>query len=690
VANFSIWPVLALVAFLCAGAAQAGESGPEVVQQHISVTLAPESHRLSGESTITFARGTDRVALRLSPAASVDSVTVSGRAVPYSFSGGVLSLKLPQVGGGGAPALTVSYRASFNDQVLRRPGASEDPSYGVGAAISSEGTFLGDGAYWYPVPSRVPARRTLRIAAPAGIEGVSFGQKVSGGTAGSVTQSLWEEAHPVGVLSLCAGPYQVERRKLGAIEIMSYLYPENAALAPRYLDAAAKYLKFYSGLFGPYPFEKFAIVENFFPTGYGFPSFTLLGGSVIRLPFIVDTSFPHEIAHSWWGNGIAVERGEGNWCEGLVTYLADYYLKELRSPEEGREYRRQLLVDFASLVSPAADFPLREFQSRSDPASRAIGYGKGAMLFHMVRSQIGDAPFFAALRSLSRDHMYGSASWSDLVRAFSRSSGRDLAPFMNQWLARPGGPRLSLGQVETRREAGGWSVSGSVVQEAPFFELGVPLRLEAAGGELDSLVQISGGRTSFKIHSTLPPQRLFLDPDAEVFRILSPGEIPATVNSIKGSTRLIGVVTENCRAGGESFRDLLGSLSQGGARVVREAELERMNQGAYDLLFCGTPRDPSLFPGLPGGVEFSPSGFSVAGVPYPAPDALLFLVQKLPGEPQRVAALYQPLSEAAARLYTAKITHYGKYGQLVFAGGVNRSKGTSPPGEGAAVVVLRP
>ena len=686
----SFWPVLALMAVACAGAARAGDGARADERQDVAVTLVPESHLLAGESTISFAAGSGPVALRLAAAARIDSVAVSGQKVPFSFAGGLLSLKLPQGGAAGATPVTVSYHASFNDPVAGNPGASEDPSYGVNAAITREGTFLGDASYWYPVPSQTPAHRSLRIAAPAGCEGVSFGKRVSRETAAGVTRSFWEEAHPVGVLSLSAGPYLVEDRKLEGIEIMSYLYPDNAALAPRYLDAAAKYLKFYSDLFGPYPFEKFAVVENFFPTGYGFPSFTLLGGSVIRLPFIIDTSFPHEIAHSWWGNGIGVEEREGNWCEGLVSYLADYLLRERRSPAEGREQRRQLLVDFASLVPPGGDFPLREFVSRSDPASRAIGYGKGAMVFHMVRSLIGDEAFFGALRELCREKMYQSASWSDLVRAFSRSSGRDLAPFMNQWLVRTGGPRLSLSEVRTSRGTGGWTVSGTLVQQTPNFELGVPLRLESAGGAENVTVSMAGSRTRFKISSAGAPKRLLLDPDAEVFRILSKSEIPATVNSIKGSTSLVGVLTKSCRAGSESFAGLLASLSQGDARVIQEAQLEGMEKGAHDLIFCGTPADRSLLPRLPPGIEVADSGFSIDGVAYPAPDGLLFLVQKIPGASGRVAALFQPLSEAAARQYAPKITHYGKYGHLVFAGGANREKGTVPASEGEAVVDLRP
>lgn len=687
-AYFWLEAVVALLIFCSTGAANAMAAGTAIERQDLVVTLEPESHLLVGKSTIIFAAGTRNISLRLSQTSRIESVAVAGRRTPFAFSRGVLFLELP-VSSQALP-VTVSYRATFNDPVSQHPAASEDPSYGVNGAITRDGTFLGGGALWYPVPSQTPSRRSISITAPAGIEAVTAGRRISRGTAGGVTRSVWEEARPIGALSLCAGPYQVEQRQVGQIELYTYFYQENASLAPRYLDAAAKYLSLYSDLFGPYPFEKFAVVENFFPTGYGFPSFTLLGGSVIRLPFIIDTSFPHEIAHSWWGNGIDVNQREGNWCEGLVTYLADYLLKERRSPIEARDYRRQLLIDYASLVTPATDFPLTAFESRSDPASRAIGYGKGAMVFHMIRTQIGDRAFFGALRQICRDHMYRSASWSDFVRAFSSSAGRDLSPLMEQFITRSGGPRLSLGEVTTRREAKGWTVSGTILQTLPLFELGVPLRLEAAGVQFNELVPIVGERTRFTMSSAGAPDRLLLDSDADIFRILARGEIPATVNSIKGSSRVIGVMTENCRARRETFEALLASLSQGEAPVIREAELDVKQSGRHDVIFCGMPKNPVLLPALPDGIQVADKAFSLDGVTFSEPDSLLLLVLQRPTASGGVAALFQPLSEAAAVQYAPKITHYGKYGYLAFSGGANRRKGTVAAPDGGVVVDLRP
>lgn len=660
-------------------AAPTDEREPAVERQEIAVTLMPPDHLLVGESTITFAPGTRRVSLRLNPTARIESVSISGNKAPFSFSEGVLSLDIPGSAARGAVPVTVAYRGVFNDPLPQNPGSSEDPTYGVNGAITAQGTFLGDGAGWYPAPAALPHKRSVRVTAPAGTEAVTAGRRVSRGTEGAVSHSAWEEERPVNGLTLCAGPYRIEERRVAGLDIYTYFYPDNAALAPRYLDAAAKYLGFYIDLFGPYPFEKFAVVENFFPTGYGLPSFTLLGGSILRLPFIIDTSFPHEIAHSWWGNGIQVDLSEGNWSEGLVSYLADYLLKEKRSAAEGRDYRMQILADYAALVAPDKDFPLDAFTSRFDPTSRAIGYGKGAMVFHMIRKEIGDRAFFTALREVCRERLYQSATWSDFERAFSRSSGRNMSSFMHQWLTRTGGPRPALANVTRRREGQRWTVSGTIVQSPPFYELHLPLRLETAGSPVVENLAVSQRETPFSISSPVEPRHLFLDPDADVFRVLALSEIPVNVNSIKGSKQLLGVMTEGCRAKEETFRRLLESLGHEDAAVIRENELDGKRIQGHDLMFCGMPKQRSMLPPFPAGIAVNGTGFSLDKEAVSAPDGLLFLVLPFPQPSGRVAALYQPLSEAAAEQYTPKITHYGKYGSLVFTGGANRYKGTVAP-----------
>ena len=672
---------------LAAGTACHGGGAPEIMHERIAVTLEPAAHLLTGECTVTLnPHGATRLPFALHPGATVLHVTVDGQEVPVAFTGGTLTVGFYPGGRERTVRVGIGYRASFNDPLPGRTATTEDPSYGVNGVIAEEGVFLGGGADWYPEAPGVPARRTVEVTAPAGIEAVTAGRRLERGTRGDRSFSVWEEEHPVTSLSLSAGRYVVTERKRGALPLYAYFSPANASLAESYLDASARYITFYEGLFGPYPFEKFAIVENFIPTGYGFPSYTLLGGAVIRLPFIIGTSLPHEIAHNWWGNGVLADYRQGNWSEGIVTYVADYLLEERKSPAAGRDYRFRLLTEYASLVAPATDFPLKEFESRTDPSSRAIGYGKGAMLFHMLRTMIGDEAFFGALRDVCRERMYAAASWNDFTRAFSRRTGKDLAPFVDQWLARTGGPHLSLKDVTSKRDGGKWRVAGTIVQTAPLWQFPVTLGVTAAGKGVRQTVAVSEGRTPFSITVPDRPSRLVLDPDADLFRILARGEIPPSVNTIKGSRGLVAVIADSCTARPETVKLLLESLGQGGATVLRENEVRGPELAGHDLFVCGVPSRKGVLPVIGGEVTVSPQEFVVSGEAYRSVGDALLLVGGHPADRDRVAALFLPLSAAAAEACVTKITHYGKYGFLVFSGGQNRRKGVLPAGGGGTEI----
>ena len=179
---------------------------------------------------------------------------------------------------------------------------------------------------------------------------------------------------------------------------------------------------------GPYPYSKFALVENFWETGYGMPSFTLLGEQVIRFPFILHSSYPHELLHNWWGNGVFVDFAGGNWCEGLTAYLADHLIAEQRG--QGADHRRAILQRVTDYVTPENDFPLSRFQSRHDAVTEAVGYGKTAMMFNMLREKVGDAQFIKALQAFYRDNRFREASFDDIRKSFEAVSGLDLRAYL--------------------------------------------------------------------------------------------------------------------------------------------------------------------------------------------------------------------------------------------------------------------
>jgi hypothetical protein len=435
----------------------------------------------------------------------------------------------------------------------------------------------------------------------------------------------------------------------------------------------------YKELIGPYPFQQFSIVENFFPTGYGFPSYTLLGSTVIRLPFILETSLGHEIAHCWWGNGVLVDPRQGNWCEGLTTYLADYFYKERSSEEEGRQYRLQILRNFTTLVNPGNDFPLSQFKGRHDPPSQAIGYGKAAMVFHMVRRSIGDSAFWDGLRDVFRDKLFKEASWKDFQIAFERRAGVSLEFFFEQWILRKGAPRFGLQNPTLERAGASWTIMGSIIQKEPFYDLSLLLRLASPSGKQDKKVRVRGRETVLQINAQDRPFRLDVDPECDIMRILFPSEIPPSGNSLKGSSSILLVLP---KASLPQSKELAGFLAESLGlkkfKILSEDELKVTDLKANDLLLVGLSEKSLLPIKMPEGLVLQEQRFQVNGKDYDRPSDSFFGVFRSSADEERVVALFQPLSEKHADEVARKITHYGRYSYLVFREGRNEARGTCP------------
>jgi hypothetical protein len=655
-------------------------TGKPVVTRHdLTVSLDPESNSLAALDTLTMSTGGhSSLAFDLSENATVEKVATRERDLPFTFGGRTLQVALPpDLPRGGELSLTVSYRAPFHDHVPEDPLNTEDPSYGVRATIGEKGTFLSDSAGWYPEISGSRPVFRVQVEGPAGYEAVTAGRLVRRETSGGRTRSTWETRKPLAGLSLSAGPYQVREETAQGTKLYTYFHPGSDALSETYLAAAARYIAFYRELFGPYPFEKFAVVENFFPTGYGFPSYTLLGSTVVRLPFIVETSLGHEVAHSWWGNGVRVDYGRGNWSEGLTTYVADHLYKERVSPEEGREYRLTILRDYATLVTPDKDFPLHAFSGRVSPSSRAVGYGKGAMVFHMARRLAGEEAFWKGMRDVVREKMFREASWDDFGQAIGRETGTDFTPFFRQWVDRPGAPVIAIEGIETEEKGGSWNVRGRIVQEEPYFDLDIPLRLETEKDILDTVLNVSGGSTPFLLTADARPKRLVVDPDVDLFRRLDPAEIPPTVNGIRGSTDLLVVSARGLPADMlDASKTLLAAMGRENARVVREEDTLPSALAGHDALFLGLPERDGYLPALPGELTVSRGAFALGEKAFTSPEDSLFAVLPHPAGGGRVAALFLAFSPQAASQAARKIPHYGKYSYLAFGGGKNKVKGT--------------
>ena len=412
------------------------------------------------------------------------------------------------------------------------------------------------------------------------------------------------------------------------------------------------------------------------------PSFTLLGPQIIRFPFIITSSYPHEILHNWWGNSVFVDYASGNWCEGLTAYLADHLLKEQAG--QGTEYRRDTLKKYRDFVGEARDFPLTEFRSRHSPATEAVGYGKALMLFHMVRQQVGDEAYRRGLQRFYRERRGTRASFDDLRRAHEASGDTKLTAFFAQWVERTGAPDLRVLDAKVRRDAAGWMVSGRLhqAQQAAPFTLTVPVRIQTVAGVLDQQVAVRARDTAFEFRIDAEPLGLQVDPEFDLFRLLDQRETAPSLGQVFGDKAIVAVLPASAtpveRAAYTAMLDAWKSpITQ--VTVTTDQALRQLPKDASLWVFGRDNRWlPQVFGSDPSiGFERDANGVQLGTERADFAGNAIVVVRRNPANTAYAAAWIAVDPLAAAPGLARKLPHYGKYSWLSFAGDepANKLKG---------------
>lgn len=400
--------------------------------------------------------------------------------------------------------------------------------------ISSSGVYLSGASFFYPYFGDYTLSFKAQVTIPKDFSCVMPGARIKK----SAGFEEWREKKQIDELTIACGKFNEYSLKDGEKTYYAFLLSPDASLAKTYLEATQKYVNFYSSLIGDYQYDKFALVENFWETGYGLPSFTLLGSKVIKLPFIIASSYPHEILHNWWGNGVFVDYEKGNWCEGLTVYLADYLIKENKG--KGREYRRDILKKYIDYAASGKDFPLKDFVSRHSSAQEAVGYGKAMMFYHMLRIKLGEDLFLKGLRKFYSSNISKKASFEDLRKSFEEVSQKNLKVFFDQWINRPSAAELAIENVSLKEQpAGTYKVNFTLSQKGDLIYQGIeiPVVFYFEKGNEKKLVELSSASASWSFEFNEKPVSLAADPDFEIFRKISPLETPPALSAILGASK---------------------------------------------------------------------------------------------------------------------------------------------------------
>ena len=486
----------------------------------------------------------------------------------------------------------------------------------------------------------------------------------------------WSLGHPTEEIYLIAGPWHEYSREAGDVEVFAFLRDDDPALAQRYLDATARYLDLYQGMLPPFPFASFALVENFWETGYGMPGFTLLGPQVIRFPWILTSSYPHELLHNWWGNSIYVEFEHGNWCEGLTAYMADHLFAEQRG--EGATYRRATLKKYTDMVSAGEDFPLAEFGSRQSAASEAVGYGKSLMLFHMARRAVGDEAFLAALSLFDREHRFSRASFSDIAEAFTDETGGDWAPFIEEWVERTGAPRFEIREARVEEGAPGeapWRVAVHLrqVQDEEPFPVTVPVAVTIEGQEEPVWAEAGAcGRDCIvEVACSARPLRVDVDPAFDVMRRLDPLEVPPALSTVFGAKEQLFVLPAS--ASDEetaAWRELAADWARPEKpNIVLDSELSVLPDTPAWVLGWDNRFGSEIAGRLADqGISMRGASVALAGDVLPKHDHSMVVVARAKGDPTAAVSWVTAAPIEAIPGLARKLPHYTRYSYLGFRG----------------------
>jgi hypothetical protein len=650
------------------------QAGAEVTVHHdLRVTVHPEPGTLQAEDTLTLpgAPGVAEFSLHagLAPevstvGASVEPVGTAEGAVPLTR----YRLHLPP----GSSRVTVRYAGSIRHSITDTTTDGGPPMPTTAGLIDPSGVYLDRGSGWYPDVGSDRLTFALTVRLPASWEAVSQGTSAPVDSGPGVSAVRWDEPDPQNGIYLVAAPFTVYRQATPVGEAEVYLRTPDPELARRYLDATGRYLETYSRLIGPYPYGKFALVENAWETGFGMPSFTLIGSRVIRLPFILDSSYPHEILHNWWGNSVYVDYASGNWAEGLTSYLADHLMQEERGA--GASYRRSALQKYADYVAEAEDFPLTAFRGRHGEASQAVGYNKALMVFHMLRREIGDRAFVHGLRRFYQQQRFRTASWAELQQAFEAASGRDLGGFFGQWLDRTGAPVLKLEDVTVAGDAGGYRVTGRIsqTQSGPPYRLRVPVAVQVEG-QADARVQtvdLDGREIAFAIETTAAPLRLQVDPDYDLFRRLDPAEIPTSFGRLFGAPVSLFVLPAAAPADlGKAYRALALDWGRGPGALVMDTAIQALptDRPVWVLGWENRWRSAVATALAAEGGALTGVGADLGGESVPRAGHTLALALPLAGAPALALGWTAADDPGAVASLARKLRHYGKYSYVAFA-----------------------
>jgi hypothetical protein len=309
-------------------------------------------------------------------------------------------------------------------------------------------------------------------------------------------------------------------------------------------------IRFFSEMFGKYPYPVFGAVIHPYGFGQGFPSLLFLAPADTGTPSAF-SFIAHETSHQWWGNVVAWRSYRDQWLsEGFAEYSAWFYTGERTKKENPQAAATLIRASRTSLLdSPRTTTGIgkgrvvdigpiilghRLATTKSGNAYTRLIYDKGALVLRMLHFLLtnpttGDGkPFFTMMSDFVERYRNGSASTEDFFKVAGEHFAKspvgvkygltDLEWFSRQWVRESGLPSYSV-EYEVKQEDASWLVSGTVKQDGvpDTWVMPLPIKFTFAGNQTaKTVVRALGASFPFQLKLPSKPVKVELDPDSWV------------------------------------------------------------------------------------------------------------------------------------------------------------------------------
>jgi aminopeptidase N len=232
------------------------------------------------------------------------------------------------------------------------------------------------------------------------------------------------------------GDLTVQSDDFGGVRVNAYVLPEHANQALDVLNMAGTQVITLQNDVGPYPFAELDVVDA--PGAFGgieYPGLVFIG--VIDDSGFYEEATVHEVGHQWFYSLIGDDQLLEPWLDEAAASYTELLYYEANYQDAVEQVRDNNWGYFGYADDPTLPIG-RDVAGYGDDYGPIV-YGKGALFFDALRTELGDDTFFAFLHNYYDRYVYGVATTQGFQQVAEETCSCDLSALFNLWVYE-GGP----------------------------------------------------------------------------------------------------------------------------------------------------------------------------------------------------------------------------------------------------------